>query len=79
MGYALDLLGRAVVAVGGALAAGREGPDLLGVVMLGPVTAIGGVGRGTATGVGMGVVAAVRLASILRGFELPAFHPDGDR
>jgi uncharacterized membrane protein YeiH len=40
--YALDLLGCAVFAVSGALAAGRKGLDLLGVVVLGLVTAIGG-------------------------------------
>jgi uncharacterized membrane protein YeiH len=40
--HALDLLGCAVFAVSGALAAGRKGLDLLGVVVLGLVTAIGG-------------------------------------
>lgn len=38
----LDLLGVAVFAVSGALAAGRRGLDLLGVIVLGTVTAIGG-------------------------------------
>ena len=40
--YLLDLLGVAVFAVSGALAAGRRGLDLLGVIVLGSVTAIGG-------------------------------------
>ncbi|GAC1651859.1 MAG: trimeric intracellular cation channel family protein [Gemmatimonadaceae bacterium] len=40
--YALDLLGIAVFAVSGALAAGRKQLDLLGVVVLALVTAIGG-------------------------------------
>lgn len=40
--YVLDLLGVAVFAVSGALAAGRKGLDLIGVVALGLVTAIGG-------------------------------------
>ncbi|HEX4327417.1 MAG TPA: trimeric intracellular cation channel family protein [Burkholderiales bacterium] len=40
--YILDLLGVAVFAVSGALAAGRLGLDLLGVVVLASVTAIGG-------------------------------------
>jgi uncharacterized membrane protein YeiH len=40
--YVLDLLGVAVFAVSGALAAGRLGLDLLGVVVLASVTAIGG-------------------------------------
>ena len=40
--YALDLAGVAVFAVSGALAAGRSGLDLLGVVVLASLTAIGG-------------------------------------
>lgn len=40
--YLLDLLGVAVFAISGALAAGRRGLDLLGVMVLGSVTAIGG-------------------------------------
>jgi len=40
--YILDLIGVAVFAVSGALAAGRLGLDLLGVVVLASVTAIGG-------------------------------------
>jgi uncharacterized membrane protein YeiH len=40
--YALDLVGVAVFAVSGALAAGRKRLDLLGVVVLALVTAIGG-------------------------------------
>jgi uncharacterized membrane protein YeiH len=40
--YILDLLGVAVFAISGALAAGRRGLDLLGVIVLGAVTAIGG-------------------------------------
>ena len=40
--HLLDLLGVAVFAVSGALAAGRRGLDLLGVIVLGTVTAIGG-------------------------------------
>ncbi len=40
--YTLDLLGVAVFAISGALAAGRKGLDLLGVVVLALVTAIGG-------------------------------------
>ena len=40
--YALDLVGVAVFAVSGALAAGRKRLDLIGVVALGLVTAIGG-------------------------------------
>ena len=40
--YVLDLVGVAVFAVTGALAAGRKQLDLLGVVVLGLATAIGG-------------------------------------
>jgi uncharacterized membrane protein YeiH len=40
--YVLDLLGVAVFAVSGALAAGRTGLDLLGVVVIAAVTAVGG-------------------------------------
>ncbi len=40
--HVLDLIGVAVFAVSGALAAGRRGLDLLGVVVLGTATAIGG-------------------------------------
>ena len=40
--YALDLIGVAVFAISGALAAGRKRLDLLGVVVLALVTAIGG-------------------------------------
>ena len=40
--HLLDLLGIAVFAVSGALAAGRRGLDLLGVIVLGTVTAVGG-------------------------------------
>src|SRR5215218_10068305 len=40
--YVLDLIGIGVFAVSGALAAGRKRLDLLGVVVLGLVTAIGG-------------------------------------
>jgi uncharacterized membrane protein YeiH len=40
--YALDLLGVAVFAVSGALAAGRKSLDLLGVVVLAAATAVGG-------------------------------------
>ena len=40
--YILDLLGVAVFAVSGALAAGRRRLDLIGVVVLGAVTAVGG-------------------------------------
>ena len=40
--YALDLVGIAVFAASGALAAGRKRLDLLGVVVLGLVTAVGG-------------------------------------
>ena len=40
--YVLDLIGVAVFAVSGALAAGRKRLDLLGVVVLAMVTAIGG-------------------------------------
>jgi uncharacterized membrane protein YeiH len=40
--HVLDLVGVAVFAISGALAAGRRGLDLLGVVVLGSVTAIGG-------------------------------------
>ena len=40
--YVLDLLGIAVFAVSGALAAGRKRLDLLGVVVLALVTAVGG-------------------------------------
>ena len=38
----LDLIGVAVFAISGALAAGRKGLDLIGVVVLALVTAIGG-------------------------------------
>ena len=40
--YTLDLIGVAVFAVSGALAAGRKHLDMLGVIVLGLVTAIGG-------------------------------------
>lgn len=40
--YIIDLLGVAVFAVSGALAAGRKRLDLLGVVVIATVTAIGG-------------------------------------
>lgn len=40
--YVLDLIGVAVFAVSGALAAGRKRLDILGVIVLGLVTAIGG-------------------------------------
>ncbi|HVE77230.1 MAG TPA: trimeric intracellular cation channel family protein [Gemmatimonadaceae bacterium] len=40
--HVLDLLGVAVFAISGALAAGRKGLDLLGVIVLALVTAIGG-------------------------------------
>lgn len=40
--YLLDLLGVAVFAVSGALAAGRKRLDLLGVIVIATVTAIGG-------------------------------------
>ncbi len=40
--YLLDLLGVAVFAVSGALAAGRSGLDLLGVVVIAALTAVGG-------------------------------------
>jgi uncharacterized membrane protein YeiH len=40
--YVLDLIGVAVFAVSGALAAGRKRLDMLGVLVLGLVTAIGG-------------------------------------
>jgi uncharacterized membrane protein YeiH len=40
--YLLDLLGVAVFAVSGALAAGRLGLDLLGVVVVAALTAVGG-------------------------------------
>jgi uncharacterized membrane protein YeiH len=40
--YIIDLIGVAVFAVSGALAAGRKRLDLLGVVVIATVTAIGG-------------------------------------
>ena len=40
--YALDLLGVAVFAISGALAAGRKSLDLLGVVVVATATAVGG-------------------------------------
>jgi uncharacterized membrane protein YeiH len=40
--YTLDLIGVAVFAISGALAAGRKHLDLLGVIVLGLVTAVGG-------------------------------------
>ena len=40
--YVLDLFGVAVAAVSGALAAGRMGLDLLGVVVIAALTAVGG-------------------------------------
>ncbi len=42
MRYALELLGVAVFAVSGVLAAGRKGLDVLGVAVIAIVTAIGG-------------------------------------
>jgi uncharacterized membrane protein YeiH len=40
--YVLDLVGVAVFAISGALAAGRRGLDLLGVVVIAAMTAVGG-------------------------------------
>ncbi|MDD3604534.1 MAG: TRIC cation channel family protein, partial [Kiritimatiellae bacterium] len=40
--HALDVIGTAVFAVTGALAAGRKRMDVFGVVVLGCVTALGG-------------------------------------
>jgi uncharacterized membrane protein YeiH len=40
--HALDLIGAVVFAISGALAAGRKRLDLLGVIVLGLVTAVGG-------------------------------------
>jgi uncharacterized membrane protein YeiH len=40
--YVLDLVGVAVFAVSGALAAGRRGLDLLGVMVIAAMTAVGG-------------------------------------
>ena len=40
--YALDLIGTAIFAITGALAAGRKRMDVFGVVVLGCVTALGG-------------------------------------
>ncbi len=40
--YILDLIGTAVFAITGALAAGRKRMDTFGVVILGCVTAVGG-------------------------------------
>ncbi|MEP6618351.1 MAG: trimeric intracellular cation channel family protein [bacterium] len=40
--YLLDMVGAGVFAISGALAAGRRGLDLIGVMVLGVVTAIGG-------------------------------------
>jgi uncharacterized membrane protein YeiH len=40
--YTLDLVGASVFAISGALAAGRKRLDLLGVIVLGLVTAVGG-------------------------------------
>ncbi len=40
--YVLDLIGVAVFAISGALAAGRQSLDLLGVLVIASVTAIGG-------------------------------------
>lgn len=40
--YLIDMAGVAVFAISGALAAGRKSLDLLGVVVIGTVTAIGG-------------------------------------
>ena len=42
MRYALDLLGVAVFAVSGVLAAGRKGLDVLGIAVIAVVTAVGG-------------------------------------
>jgi uncharacterized membrane protein YeiH len=42
MPYSLQLIGAAVFAMSGALAAGRRGMDVLGVVVIAIVTAIGG-------------------------------------
>lgn len=77
--YLLDLLGVAVFAVSGALAAGRAGMDLLGVVVIASLTAIGG---GTLrdlllnrhpTG-GTAAVVTLRLLAIVWGLQLPVFH-----
>jgi uncharacterized membrane protein YeiH len=40
--HLLDLIGVAVFAISGALAAGRRGLDLIGVIVLGTATAVGG-------------------------------------
>jgi uncharacterized membrane protein YeiH len=40
--HLLELLGVAVFAVSGALAAGRVGPDVLGVIVIAAMTAVGG-------------------------------------
>jgi uncharacterized membrane protein YeiH len=42
LAYLLDLIGVSVFAISGALAAGRRGLDLIGVMVLAAVTAIGG-------------------------------------
>src|SRR5919109_2803252 len=42
MVYVVDLFGVAVFAISGALAAGRSGLDLLGVVVIAALTAVGG-------------------------------------
>jgi len=42
MFYVLNLLGVAVFAISGALAAGRKGMDFLGVIVIAAITAVGG-------------------------------------
>ena len=86
--YLLSLLGVGVFAASGALAAGRKGFDLLGVVVISAVTAIGGgtvyllaqsggVAPTISALLGMGTVATLRLASILWRLRLPVFEvPD---
>jgi uncharacterized membrane protein YeiH len=74
--YLLDLVGVAVFAVSGALAAGRKRLDLLGVVVIAAVTAIGGgttrdllMGRDPVFWVDdpvyLGVITAAALATVL--------------
>lgn len=80
--YVLDLIGVAVFAISGALAAGRRGLDLLGVIALGAATCFAleaaGVPRSPAALTGMAVCTALRFAVIWWERPLPTFRLHGD-
>lgn len=84
--YVLDLMGVAVFAVSGVLAAAQAGMDWLGALVLASVTAIGGIAlyllvqaaglpRTHAFFVGLAAVFGLRMAAILWDWHLPALRP----